>query len=433
MLMGQVEVRRVNEGMQAAYQQRHGIFFLFFVAFLLSLPFYRFSIYGSYSLDNLLAPIACVMAVFLPRLRDSAVRSVRMRMITTVVFLYLLYVVAGLVTVLDNSELFWTRSWQGLRDGFYVLAPLLYIRDRWSWDMTKVLIIFCALSAAVSVFLVSVGIIHLELERFEDSRVGVEWLPKSIGFFSSYGDVAMLYGFSVVVLLSHKSKELCCGFSRLWFRVLAAMVLFMGVAGTQSRNVVLSTLAAIATYYFLVRFRAVAANKRTLMIILAMIGVILMSGVLIIFGGDLATDVSEWGGKNAFQTAQTRLSSYQQAIDLFVAEPAFGVSQATYAIWGGLVDGIHNMWLRILLQRGILGFLAMAALVVVATRWGLLALSTKSTLYDREAQLALAGLVAIVVAVEFYGGLSDTFRIMLSVALSSCWVVAAKSGAAERD
>lgn len=432
MLMGRAQTSVAQNRAVVPQQQRHGPVFGLFALWLLSLPFYRYSVFGTYSLDNLLAPVVCLAAIFLPRLQDSRIQTQRIRVIVLVSICYLVYVTAGLIAWIGGSDMFWSRAWQSLRDGLYILAPLLYIRDCWSWNMTKGMVVVCTLVAAASVFMASTGLIEFEVVRFETSRVGIEWLPKAIGLFSSYGDVAMLYGFTVVVLITHRRDELCCGMGHLWFRLMAAAVLMLGVAGSQSRNVVLSTLAALGAYYVLVRFRKAKANLRLVMAVFILLSALLAGAVLVLFGGDLVEGVSGWGGENAYQTAHTRLESYRQAIELITAEPFFGVSLATYKTWGGLVDGIHNMWLRVLLQRGYFGFVALAAIFVLAFRCGMGGLSSRSTDYDRESQLALAALTAIAVAVEFYPGLSDTFRIMLSIVLASCWVVGAKKESAGR-
>lgn len=429
MLMGRVQAS-VAQNRAAVVEQRHGPAFALYAIWFLSLPFYRFSVVATYSLDNLLAPLVCLSAVFLPSVRDPSVRHQRSCAIGAILMLYLIYTTSGLLTVLDNSEAFWSRAWQSLRAGFYVLAPLLYIRDRWSWDVTKVLIMLCAMAAAISAFLASIGVIDLEVERYGVSRLEVDWLPKAIGLFSSYGDVAMLYGFTAVVLLSHKKGDLFLGLGSLWFRLVVALVLFMGLAGSQSRNIALSTVAAVGAYYVLDRFRRAKGGLRYAIAVYFLIAAMVAGALMVVFGGDVVEDVSGWGGESAYQTAQTRLFSYQKAIELIVAEPLFGVSQVTYKAWGGLVDGIHNMWLRILLQRGVIGFLAMMAMVVLAYRYSMRVMLSQNTSAHREAQLALAGLVAIVVAVEFYPGLSDVYRVMLSVALSSCWMLRGKDRSA---
>lgn len=429
MLMGRVQAS-VAQSRAAVPEQRHGPVFALYAIWFLSLPFYRYSVVATYSLDNLLAPLACLAAVFLPRVRDPLVRHQRAWAIGTVLTLYLIYTAAGLLAAIDNAEEFWSRAWQGLRGGFYVLAPLLYIRDRWSWDATKVLIMLCAMAAAVSVFLASIGVIDLEVERYGVSRLEVDWLPKAIGLFSSYGDVAMLYGFTAVVLLSHKKGDLFLGLGRLWARLAVALVLFVGLAGSQSRNMALSTVAAIGAYYMLDRFRRAKGGLRYAMVVYFFIAAMVAGALMVVFGGDVVEDVSGWGGESAYQTAQTRLFTYQKAIELIVVEPVFGVSQATYKVWGGLVDGIHNMWLRILLQRGVIGFLAVIAMVVLAYRYSMRVVRSQNSSMHRDGQLALATLAAIVVAVEFYGGLSDVYRVMLSVVLSSCWMLRGKDRSA---
>lgn len=409
--------------------QRHGLPFGLFVIWMLSLPFYSFSLVGTYSLDNLLAPLLCIVALILPGVRNSLVRGIRVRAIAILLALYLIYTLAGLVPVINSSELFWHKTWLSIRDLFYLLIPALYVRDRWSWGVTKGLVIYNAIVGAVTAFLASVGILHLELSRFEASRLGIAWLPKSIGLYSSYGDMAMLYAFTVTILVSHGYKDLYWGLSSRMGKILIWLMLIVGIAGMQSRNIIVASIVALMTYWLVRRFMVSSASGRGLIIGLMISMAIAVSGILMVFGGDLAESISHWGGANAYTTAEGRLLSYRQAIDLIVMEPLFGVSGPLYAKWAGLVESIHNLWLRVLLQNGFVGFLAILGMFVLAFRSGVNA--AKYTDFTRDAAIALGSLAAIFIAVEFYPGLSDVLRLALSLIIASHWVAA--SGHSRND
>ncbi len=410
---------------QAHVSQRHGFMFAVFVIWMLSIPFYQFSLIGTYSLDNLLAPILLMGAFVLPSQRDSRARLLRTRAIAIVMGFYAVYVVAGLVPVIDSSEQFWGRVWLAIRDMFYLIVPILYVRDKWSWGVAKVLVIYNACVGGLTAFLASIGLIHLEIVRFEASRVGIDWLPKAIGLFGSYGDMAMLCGFTVAVLASHKKGDLCCGMASPIGKALVWVAVLLGLAGSQSRNMFVAMVTSLLTYWFMRRYVMADINGRRAMQGLAASVGIVSVGFLFIFGGWLSDAISQWGGVNAYTTAHVRMLSYKQALDLILQDPIFGVSGQLYEQWQGLIESIHNMWLRILLQRGAIGFFAVLGIFVFALRSVLQAIKVRG--FEREGAVVLGSLVALFVAVEFYPGLSDVVRIILALVIASRWVAATGS------
>lgn len=394
-----------------------------FILWMLSIPFHQFSIIKTYSLDNLLAPILLIGGFLFSRIRNSEVARVRSKSMRLLVVLYVIYAVAGLVPMLGSSELFWHRVWMSMRVSCYFFIPMLYIRDARSWRDVKALVLYIACMGAATAFLVSIDVLNLGYERFEASRIGVDWLPKSIGVFGNYGDMAMLYGFSAVALVSHFGRDLNCGISTRIGKPLIWAILLLGVLGSQSRNMIISTIIALIVYWFSQRYMTTGVRARTFMLgQLTFVGIIVV-GILIVFGGSLADSVSHWGGEGAYQTAQDRISSFQQAITLILQNPFFGISGQRYSEYRYLVEETHNMWLLLLLERGIIGFFSILAIFIFAVSSGLRA--AKQENFVRDGSLVLGTLSAVFVAVEFYPGVSDVLMMMLSICISSLWIATA--------
>ena len=232
-----------------AYRQRHGLLFVLFVIWVLSLPFQRYSIVSTYSIDNVLAPLICMLAIFLPRLRDRSVVSQRIKWLVVIVALYVLQGLPHMLHYMGVPDQFWYEGWLLVRSGFYFLAPAMYVRDLRSFRIMKQLIVVITVIGALSAFLVSIGVLHLEVERFSESRIGESWLPKSVGLFSNYGDLSILYGFVVVLLISHGRDELGFGMGTRLGKLIIWCILLLGLVGSQSRNMLFGTLIAMAVYW----------------------------------------------------------------------------------------------------------------------------------------------------------------------------------------
>lgn len=400
------------------YSQKHGILFLLFVVWVISVPFRRYSVVATYSVDNLLAPILCLLAILLPRLRDQRVALKRVAVLLWVVALYGVYSATKLFKFFGNHDLLMSQGWLLVRDGFYFFVPMLYIRDLWSFRVMKRLIIFLAMVGALSAFLVAIGVLTLEVERFAESRLGEEWLPKSVGLFSNYGDLSILYGFVAVLLISHGREQLSLMGGR-FAKGLIWVGLLLGLIGSQSRNMLFGTLIAMMVYWIWRRLEGARGSQRFTVVVLFFSGGLVLLGIIAVFGGQFVDTVSTLGGAAAAHTAQGRLESYMQALKLIAVEP-FGLSYQSYLKWAGLADYIHNMWLRLLLNCGMIGMAVVAALYWLAFKGGNRA--PQPPVQAAEPALVVASTAAVFVAVEFYGGLSDIMWVMLGTLISFNWV-----------
>jgi len=401
------------------YRQRHGILFVVFSIWVLSLPLHRFSVVATYSVDNLLAPTLCLLALLLPRLRDRAISAQRTKTLLVVMALYALHGVSQLLPIMGAPDVFWHEAWVALRNGFYFMAPVLYIRDLWSFRVMKRLLVAITVLGAVSVFLVAIGIIHLDVERFADNRFGVDWLPKSVGLFSNYGDLSILYGFVSVLLVSHGRGEIGYGMDSLAGKLLLWGILLLGLIGSQSRNMLFGTLIAMGVYWAWRKLQDTRGSQRFVLISIFFAAAIALPGLAAVFGNMLVSGVSSLGGAEAQHTAVGRLESYAQAIALIVKYP-FGVNYDQYQQWAGLIYHVHNMWLKLLLNGGILSAGAVLGLFWIAYRGG--SRAGQPPLLAVEPALVVASAAAIFIAVEFYPGLSDMMWVMLGTLVSFNWV-----------
>lgn len=406
----------------APARQRHGLLFGLFCVWLLSMPFHRFSLVATYSFDNLVAPLLCMAFIALPSIRNPAIAYQRQQTLIVLTILYCLFWLASVLPVLGSDHLALERGWRGLRDAFYLFAVLLYVRDRSNFRIIKSLVVVVTIVAAVTTLLDSLGVIHLPVERYEASRVGLEWLPKAIGLFSSYGDVAMLSGFTAVVMISHNRAELAFGLGSRWGKTLVWLSLLAGFAGTQSRNVVLTVLAAMAAYWMLGALsRARGAMRMAITGVLLTAGISVL-GILAVFGGDIADMLTGWGGANASQSATWRLQSYDRALMMIAQHPILGLTVDAYDDWGSyLVATLHNMWLRVFLQGGVFRFAALVGFIWVVAKGGLIRPGADRGAI-RDASVVMATVAAILIATQFYGGLSEIMWIMLGLLASYRWV-----------
>lgn len=398
----------------AVRPQRLGVVFVLFVLWLLAIPFHRYPVYETYSLDNLMAPVLMLLALFQPRLAHGAHQAARMRGLAALVLIYFLYSLATVLPLMSETSLLMQKSWLALRTGFYFVLPLLFIRDARGFRIVKTTIVIMAMIACISALLAALGMVQFEVTRFAQSRLGMDWLPKSIGLFSSYGDVAILCGLTAVFLVSHKSGELGLFLASKLGKLIVVAVLILGLLGNQSRNIVLSIFAGVGAYWFLGTIRSSRqAATGGLLVLSAMM---VLTAVLLFFSGDIVSGISQVGGEKAEATALGRLDSYRESFRIFSQSPLIGATPDIYRQHAYLVEGVHNMWIKVALRGGMLALFFMGTLFLMGF------LGAARALYDertaRDARVAGAGIFVLLMATQFYGGLSDTFWVALGFCLS---------------
>lgn len=399
-------------------QQRNGFFFAVFVLWVLSLPFYQYSLVATYSIDNLLAPFLLLGAMFLPHLQDRGVASRRLQVLLGMFGLFFMYGVSCLIASIGDWEHMWHVSWIVIRSMIYFMVPALFIRDLRSFRMMKSLLIVITLIGAMSAFMAAMGLIHFEVERYAESRLGLSWLPKSIGLFGNYGDMAMLYVFTCVVLISHKRNELMFGMGTRLGKWLIWIGLLLGLAGMQSRNIFFATIIGMGVYWVHRKLQTSKSNVRIALVVLILAGTIVLTGMALTFGHVFVEEVSSMGGKAAQVTVEDRLMSYGQAWKLYVNEPFFGISAETYRVWGKLTEFVHNMWLNLLLKGGPLALASVAGIIWMAYKAG----SGQWGRHPASSGLVVSTAVSIFISSQFYPGLTEVMWLLLGTLISFSWV-----------
>ena len=400
-------------------RHRYRILSSIYAFWILSLPFYQFSVVGTYSIDNLLAPLVCILAVPINLLQDRRYVLKRMRILLLVLTFYSIYGLARMITFYGIPKLFLIFGQYSLLHGFYFLAPILFIHDLRTFRMTKSMLIIVTMTGAMSAFLAAIGLIHLGLERFDETRVGLAWLPKAIGLFSSYGDLAILYGFTVVLIISHGRKDLFLGLGTRFGKMFVWITLLLGLVGSQSRNILLSTLTALGIYWVFRKFQKPMKSNLIPKIGLLLAGIIISSCILIVYGDNLMEIISNLGGKRARLSVDDRIGSYALALQLLKEEPmtfVLGVSSENYLVYAPVVDHIHNMWLKLLLTGGIFAVSGIAGLLWIALYPGLA--PAKKPIIPAEPPHVVSTVAAIFIASQFYGGLSQMMWVLLGMLIS---------------
>ena len=129
---------------------------------------------------------------------------------------------------------------------------------------TCAVLIVVALVGCISAFLVSIGILQLPVERFSPSRIDLIDLPKSIGLFSAYGDMALLISYTMLLTISLPKEDYLFGFGSKKMRALVIFLIMLGLLGCQSRNIVLTLMTAIVCYKILKAIQKRSARSRAI-------------------------------------------------------------------------------------------------------------------------------------------------------------------------
>jgi len=278
--------------------------------------------------------------------------------------------------------------------------------------MASWMVVYIAVVGCISAILVSTGLISLPLERFEVSRLGILGLPKSIGLFVSYGDMAQYLAYAVLWVLCLPGIEMKAAYKNI-IRLGFFFVVMAGVLAAQSRNVAFSIVIAPVMYFY---FFLLLGHKRGQMNGAALIGSLFAVGILsvfIVYIGDVLDVVRDLGGSYAQNTVNDRLSQYRMALDIMSRDLLFGADVEIYTRHADVIEKIHNVWLRLGARGGLVAIMSFVALLFM-----ILTYIWKARWNDekrQESRIVLSYMVVVLFSINMYPGLGELFWALLGI------------------
>jgi len=387
-----------------------------FLVWLLLLPFsWLISINTVYiAPDKFLSPILIATGLLL-LLRLPLSSSKYILMLSTLV---LVFILLKNISFVGDNALYWELMWEDLIKVGYFIIPLLCITSMRQFCRASWVVVIVAILGCVTVFLAAVGFLTLPIERFESSRLGIEGLEKAIGLFVSYGDLAQYLVFSLfwVLVLPGIDIRAKKKLRYLIIRIGMFISIFFGLLGSQSRNVLLSIVLALLVYWVYKKYSGKQKNNQ----MAALFGLIsfglLGFGLIGFYMNDIYSMATNLGGTNARNTAGARLEQYLFAIDVFFKSPFFGADLETYKKMEGLIEYIHNMWLRLAAHGGLFAVIPMLMLFSYVFVKVKAAADLKEK--SEEILVLIPYFFVLIFASMFYVAMGELFWALLGVAAS---------------
>ncbi len=391
---------------------------MIFYMWIMSLPFYQFSIIGTLSLDNVLGPLL-LLAWFVGRPKlDPGTINQQPKVIALSGFILALYFFSHVLTLVISGNVIWKTIYILVSDLTYFFVPLLYIRNIKVQENTQNFIVLITLIGATSAFLSAIGVINLEGIRYSTSRVAIEGLDltRTVGLFSVYGDMAMLSSFAIMMAITAGRDKLLF-IKRTNILVVAVLfVILLGLLGAQSRNMVLTILISVVIFVVITKLSKKGVTWIPKFYTTIMIGGIGIVIILTALWQPIFNMVSGWGGEQAAGTAFGRLEQYKFALNLVGDNPFVGVDSQIYEKYADLISGIHNMWLKELVQGGVFAVLALVWLIVYCLR------NASKCLYqnrdDSTAKIKIAMMFAVLVSTQFNPSGTSIFWFVLGYSVA---------------
>jgi O-antigen ligase len=395
--------------------------FIAFAIWFLILPFTVISsIYlDIIAVDKLMAPALIMLWIFLAITGKS---TLDMKKIGFTLLAFVFFFVRNL-SKLDTTALYTTRLWgDAILFGYFCL-PILYIDSLPKIRAAAKLISINATVGCVSALLVAIGLLTLPYERFSAARFGLE-IQKSIGVFSSYGDLAQFSAYFLLLAvfipasLRIGNRQ---GEGKL-LAVLASVVILMGLIGNQSRSMLLSLLVATLMAVMFHYRSKTGVNKFLFNSLFVVIGTSAMAIAAVVITR-IIWFLENLGGAGAAGTAQARLEQYGFAFQIINQFPILGADSAYYLQFGEVIDGIHNMWLSQLALGGMAGALLLFWLLLRLFRASLKLLDRPET--RQYGVVTIGYLFAVLVSTLFYPG--DTALFWALLGMNTAIVTTARS------
>ncbi len=384
---------------------------------VVSLPFKHISIIGTLSIDNILGPLLIILWPFVQRRNDLAPHSVRIKHTVIVLVIVFFYFLAHIANLLMLQNMVMHASYLLISDLVYFVVPFLYLSDEKLRTRFDDLIVVVTIIGCVSALLASLGIIHITDARFAPSRIGVSWLPKTVGLIGTYGDMALLISYTFLLTITGKNNRFLFGKNNLIKMLVIYAIIVAGFAGSQSRNMLLTVGAAMCGLIYLEILRSIRP-KRWRTIFFSTIGIAgLIAALSLTYYGETVTEALSSAGDSheAEATADARLSQYNFAWRILKENPLTGANADIQVKYEEIIVFIHNMWLKELVQGGVLAILAIIGLAIIGMK-----ISSKALVYNPKDYYARARLIFILVmfiSTQFNPSGTSIFWMLLGVSL----------------
>lgn len=361
--------------------------------------------------DKMLAPLLIILGGV--TLLGAAKK--RVARVLSYVFLAVLLLLIKNISFVGSGEIYWSLMIDdGIKIGYFII-PLLYIDSLDKFNRTSWLIVFIAFVGGLSAFLASVELVTLPVERFEASRVGYSELKKAIGLFTSYGDFSQYLAFAISWVVVAPTLNLAKENKRYYkvARFLVILSVVVGMAGMQSRNVLLSIVLCLCVLWFLSLVEAKSKYLRNL-ISVVVVFFILVSVILVsIFSSEIIGFLSGIGGGLASNTAHTRLAQYAFALKMIDSQPLLGADLVTYS---PAIEGIHNMWLRLAAHGGLISVMIIA--ILLSRIFGGMRKSSLIRSKQKYATVVSTYFIVMLFSVMFYTAMGQLYWALLGIATS---------------
>jgi len=384
--------------------------FFIFSVWILLLPFSVFTKYymGNMAIDKLLAPLLLGLWLILFATSRYSLSKAKVYLLCLAAAFFIARNLSFFADLSIGSDYFWADA---VNFGYFCL-PLLFVDTAARSKIALRLVSVNAMFGCISVFLVALGVISLPIQRLSASRVGIEALPKSIGLFVSYGDLAQYAAMLVLIAVFVPAVFANNKSTRRALRLFVSIIVVAGLIGAQSRSYFLSVVGSLSiSAILLYQSKRVGIAKSLLVLVIAgLLGAILLP----VTYGPIVDALTGMGGSEGVHTARGRLYLYDLAIDVIGRHSIFfGVDAAFYRTSPDFAQSIHNIWLSQMTRGGLVSVLLLMVLLYrVLSR----AIRVAKVKEFRHVGIVTVGyMVAVLISTLFYPGDSNLFWTLLGI------------------
>lgn len=358
--------------------------------------------------DKVMAPILLLLWLGLYATGNYRLDSAKIK-ILLIAFLFFFFRNISFVT---HPSILKGVIWLDAINFGYFCLPILYINNLKRIHIANKMVAASAIGGCVSVFLVALKLLTLPHERFSQSRIGFEEIEKSVGLFTSYGDLAQYAAFFLLLAIVIPTTLISSPKIRLLVRIAAVGVILMGLIGCQSRSYLLSQVIAVVSVTVL-SFRNTGKGGGILFpTTMAFVSIIGLAVLPFIFD-DIVTLLSGLGGAQATATAETRLQQYAVAFAVIRESPILGIGADFFVANPTFAHAIHNFWLGQLVLGGIMSTSLLMMMLIAIWNRAMKLLKYAST--KPYALVSSGYMIALLVSTQFYPADSSLFWSLLGI------------------
>ena len=118
-----------------------------------------------------------------------------------------MYLLVHVINLILTQQAVWTSAYEIAKNMLYFVLPILFITTESDMKRGSMAMIALMAMGSITALMSSLDLVTFDFARQAESRVELAYLPKSVGLFTAYGDMALLISLALLLAVGIRTYK----------------------------------------------------------------------------------------------------------------------------------------------------------------------------------------------------------------------------------